>query len=197
MWADLAGVSYAEALAALKVQLSPPSVEHCQRVADTAAQLAVIYGVDEATARLAGLLHDWDRDLKGAALVGRARVLGVPVGVADESVPYLLHARTGAADVAVAFPGIDPEIVTAIARHTVGAVGMSDLDKVIYVADMIEPARTFKGVEVLRESVGHVSLDELFLGAYDRSIRHLIKARKLVHPDTVEVWNSLVAQVRG
>jgi predicted HD superfamily hydrolase involved in NAD metabolism len=110
------------------------------------------------------------------------------------AVPYLLHARAGAAEVRATFPHLPDEIARAIELHTMGSPEMSSLDKVVYIADMIEPARSFSGVEKLRDAVGRVSLDELFFLAYARSITHLIKKRRRIHPETVEVWNTLVAE---
>ena len=84
-------------------------------------------------------------------------------------------------------------MVQAIARHTVGAPEMTDLDRVVYLADMLEPARTYRGVDKLRQAVGEVSLPELFALGYRVSVMHLLRTRRRIHPETVAVWNSLVA----
>jgi predicted HD superfamily hydrolase involved in NAD metabolism len=162
-------------------------------VAACAAELAVTYGVNADMARLAGLLHDWDRDLDADALRAAAAEAGVPSSDVDEAVPYLLHARTGAAQVARTMPDVPQEVVRAIERHTVGSADMSDLDKVVYLADMIEPSRSYPGVDALREAVGSLDLGELFVRGYQQSLTHLVTARRRIHPDTVAVWNSLVA----
>jgi predicted HD superfamily hydrolase involved in NAD metabolism len=144
-------------------------------------------------ARVAGALHDWDRERSGDELVAAAGEAGLSVSASDRAVPYLLHARTAAHGLVDAFPGIPGEIVTAVERHTVGAADMSPLDMVVYLADMIEPARSYKGVQALRDRVGVVTLPELFALGYQHSVEHLVKTRRLIHPDTVAVWNSLVA----
>ena len=94
----------------------------------------------------------------------------------------------------VTFPALPAEVVQAIARHTVGAPEMTDLDQVVYLADMIEPARTYPGVEKLREAVG----DGLALGALRPRLPACrsctcVRTRRRIHPETVAVWNSLVA----
>jgi predicted HD superfamily hydrolase involved in NAD metabolism len=189
----VAPVSFDEALEAVRERLGERGADHCVRVSATAVALAEAYGVDVDLARLAGLLHDWDRDRPRGELVELARGEGIDVTPTDEAVPYLLHARTGAAGVARAFPALPAEVVQAIARHTVGAPEMTDLDRVVYLADMLEPARTYRGVDKLRQAVGEVSLSELFALGYRVSVMHLLRTRRRIHPETVAVWNSLVA----
>jgi predicted HD superfamily hydrolase involved in NAD metabolism len=187
-------LSYDDALSALRDRLGEGSVAHSERVAHTAAALAAVYGADEAAARLAGLLHDWDRECDGEDLIESARNLGVSVTEADAAHPYILHARTGARDVAASFPELPVAVVNAIARHTIGAREMTILDKVVYLADMLEPSRTFEGADDLRALIGEVSIDELFALSYQQSVRYLVDSRRRIHPDTVEAWNAHVAR---
>jgi len=177
----------------LSERLSPAAAAHSRRVAETAATLAARFDVDVASARLAGLLHDWDREQTPEQLFAAAADAGLTVSPADATVPYLLHARTGAAALRAAFPGLPDEVITAVAHHTVGSSEMTDLDKVVYVADMIEPGREYPGVEALRQLSTTATLAELFASAYQQSILYLIGSRKRIHPDTVAVWNELVA----
>jgi len=192
----MAPVAYEDAERAVKARLGESAAAHSLRTAETAASLARTYGVDEDKARLGGLLHDWDRERKKRDLVGLARELGVEVTEADEAAPKLLHARTGAVGAARALPGLPDDVVQAISRHTVGAADMTDLDKVVYLADMMEPARDFPGVTELRAAAGVLTLDKLFALGYQQSICHLVTARKRLHPDTVAVWNAIVAGER-
>ncbi len=74
---------------------------------------------------------------------------------------------------------------------------MTDLDKVVYLADMIEPSRDWPGVDELRRCVGEVSLDQMFFLGYRMSLESLLRRRKRLHPDTVAVWNSLVSKNRA
>ena len=182
-----------EAREAARAHLSEEAFAHSERVAETAASLAGIYGVDAEKVQIAALLHDWARDLEGDDLVEAARGLGFEVTRLDREVPYLLHARVGAAQVRAELPALPEASARAVATHTCGAGQMGGLEKVVYVADMIEPARTFEGIEPLRRAVGAVDLDELFKLAYTRSILHLIETRRHIHPDTVAVWNQHVA----
>jgi len=185
-------ITYNQASAALRARLGEAGAQHSERVAETAGDLASAYGLEPEPARLAGLLHDWDREQSSHALASAARDAGIELTEADVAVPYLLHARTAAVSLEQSLPGLPPAVVQAVSRHTLGAPDMSELDMVVYLADMIEPARTFPGVEELRDAVGTVPLGELFALGYQHSLAHLVSARRRIHPDTVAVWNSLV-----
>lgn len=187
-------VLFEDAERALAQRLSPAAVAHSRRVAEAAAELASAYGADVEEARLAGLLHDWSRETDPRELLARAGESGIGVTPVDELVPYLLHAPVGAMDVEAALPGVSGEVRDAIARHTVGAAEMTVLDRVVYLADMIESARDFPGVDDLRASVGLLPLDELFARGYSASLRYIIGGRRHLHPDTVAVWNAVVAE---
>jgi len=191
--------SYEAAERALAARLGERSLVHSRAVAGEAARIAEHCGVDREAARIAGLLHDWDRELSDAEVTAAAARRGSEaLGETVEGMaPKLLHAWTGAAAIREAFPGIDDAVVHAVARHTVGDVDMMPLDKVVYVADMTEPGRGYPGVEELRAAVGEVDLDELFARAYTASVDHLVRKRKPIHPDTVRVWNAHVARKRS
>ena len=176
----------------LKERLDDYGYRHSYATADTARDLAFIYGLDEDVAYLAGLLHDWDRCILDEEIIARARDYGMDVSPEALVAPKILHAHTGAIAAQEAFPELPPELITAIRHHTVGAPEMSDLDKALYIADMIEPSRTHPRSMTLREMVGTIGLDALFLQAYRRTMEHLIENHKVMHPDTTKVWNALM-----
>jgi predicted HD superfamily hydrolase involved in NAD metabolism len=186
-------VTYEEALAAVTSRLGEKAATHSQRVADVAATLAILYGVNPAQARIAGVLHDWDRELSAQELLEAADAVGMRLTDAEMAHPHLLHARTGGAALRDALPGLDDDVADAVSRHTVGSAEMTPLDMVVYLADMIEPQRHYPGVTELRDAVGVVSLGELFALGYQQSVLHLVRARRPIHPDTVVVWNTFVA----
>lgn len=189
----MSGVSFAEAQAAVEARLSPRNAEHCRSVAVAAGELARVYDVDIELARLAGLLHDWDRERSAGDLLGEAERYGIVLTPTDTHTPHLLHARTGARSVAEAFPGLPREVIDAVERHTLGEPGMTPLDMVVYLADMIESHRDYPGVKALREAVGVVSLAELFALGYQQTVAHVVAVRREMHPMTVDVWNCYVA----
>ncbi|MCK8114035.1 bis(5'-nucleosyl)-tetraphosphatase (symmetrical) YqeK [Anaerosoma tenue] len=185
--------SYEAAQAAIIERLSPEAARHCERVASVAARLAQRHGLDAEEARVAGLLHDWDRETPGAELLRRAERLGLPVTDTDRAVPYLLHGPVAAAEIREVFPELSDTAVEAIGAHTFGAPHMGALAMVVYIADVIEPGRTHDGVGLLRERAESAGLAEAFADAYAASVRHIVKRRKPIHPTTVDVWNTYVA----
>ncbi len=183
--------------AALESRLGSRGFAHSMAVAESAGRLADVYGVDRDLAFLGGLLHDWARDEGAEALLAEAASCGIEVTPVDEAVPYLLHARVGAAQLARAFPELPAELVTAVERHTTGAAGMSELDMVVYLGDMLEPSRVSADAEMLRAAVGEVPLGELYARAYAASVGMLLAGRRRIHPATVEAWNAIVAGEGG
>lgn len=193
----MAAVTYEAALDALAHRLCERSLRHSEGVAEMAAELAERYGVDREAARVAGLLHDWARDESKADLLAAASRAGVPVTEVDRARPYLLHAAVGAVSVQRTFPGIAPEVVDAIRCHTTGAVEMTDLARIVYLADMMEHGREYEGAVLLRGAAdAGETLAALFRRAYAISIEHVIERGQPLHPVTVEVWNALVAPER-
>ena len=90
----------------------------------------------------------------------------------------------------------DEEIAQAVWRHTVGGAGMTDLDKIIYFADMIEPNRDYPEVEELRQFAREKSLDEMLLKGLSESIIFVIQKGSLVHHDTVRARNEILLRNR-
>lgn len=186
-------VSAREALAAA---LSPEDVAHCERAAATARGLAERFGVDEERAEFAGLVHDIARALAPEELLAVARRYDIPVSDVDRGRPYLLHAEVGARLVGETLGVTDEEVLSAVASHTFGRVGMDDLEKIVYLADTIEPGREFAGVGEIRQAAKR-SLDEAMSRAYRHAICHLTEKGRPLHPRTVEVWNWLCRRAAG
>ncbi len=181
----------------LSGRVKPKRFKHSLGVADTAVALARAYGCDERLARLAGLLHDWDKGYDDAGIVARAHELGLEEEYASYlDMPHLLHGPTASVALARAFPGLPQELLRAIRLHTTGDVGMSSLDMIIYVADAIEPGRDYPGVDDLRAMVGVADIEELFLATFQHVLDNLVSRRKRIHPDTVCVWNHYAARSR-
>jgi predicted HD superfamily hydrolase involved in NAD metabolism len=160
----------------LSGRLSPARFAHVCRVADTSERLARRHGVDPDRARLAGLYHDWAREMPAAELLGWAERLHLPSAVA----PAVLHGPV-AARLLPDLPGLDATVRQAIDRHTTGAPGMSQLDMVLFVADLIEPGRRFDGVEAIR-ALAETDLEGATLAALDATLSDLIRRGRPRHP---------------
>lgn len=177
----------------LQGRLKPKRYAHSLGVAATADALAKSYQVDRVKARLAGLLHDWDKNYSREEIQARARDLQValPSEVID-AMPQVLHGFTAAEALSEAFPDLPLDVIDAIRYHTTGALVMDDLAKIIYVADVLEPGRDFPGVEELRALARSASLDELYLSVYQSALENVISQGQFIYPASVEIWNALV-----
>lgn len=180
----------------LKERVGAKRYRHSKGVSKTAGQMAKTYGCDVAQARMAGLLHDWDKGLGIDEIRERAADLAVdidPVVVSD--MPWLLHGPTAAVALKNEYPDLGDEVFQAIARHTSGAAEMEPLDSIIYVADIIEPHRVYddaSGLQALRDAVGTVPLEQLYFLAFKYSFLHLIDHDRQLYPETARIWNALM-----
>ena len=115
--------------------------EHTLGVSYTAMALAMRYGQDLDQAELAGLLHDCAKYFNDEEIIKKCRKHGIEVSEAELRAPAVLHAKYGAWLAKNRYGVSDPEILSAIRWHTTGRANMTTLDKIIYVADYIEPRR--------------------------------------------------------
>ena len=130
--------------AQLKERVGKRRYKHSVGVAKTAKKMAKVYGLDPEQARMAGLVHDWDKCYRGEESTQRALDLGLEIDSAIlYEMPWLLHGPTAALALSREFPEWGAETFQAIERHTCGAADMSPLDCIIYVADIIEPGRDY------------------------------------------------------
>ncbi len=126
---------------AVKSRLSPGRFLHTLGVAETASSLAKKYGADQEKVKVAALLHDIAKPLGAEELVEVCASDGNPGSETEKASTSVLHARAGAVIAERDFGIHDPEILDAIRYHTTGRPGMSLIEKIIFVADFIEPGR--------------------------------------------------------
>lgn len=180
----------------LKSRLKESRFIHSVGVADSAVFLAKRFGVDGEKAKIAGLLHDCARQYPNEQLISEADKRGIAYGVVEQSMPLLLHGYIGAKLIKEEYDVDDPDIAQAVYRHTVGGAAMTELDKIIYFADMIEPARDYPAVEHLRELSRTASLDEMVLAGLSQSIEFVLNKNHLIHPDTVVARNEILLKLK-
>lgn len=163
--------------------------EHSLRVADEAGKLARHYGLDEAGARLAGLLHDVARDLSFDTLLTLAARFGLPVGPEEKIKPILLHAPVGAALLKNEW-GIENEaVLKAVSLHTVAAPDMDDFCQLLYLADIIEPGRKkWPGFTALRDQ-SYRHLGRAMLLALKEDFTYFKANRKFIHPQALAAYD--------
>lgn len=180
---------------AVDARLSGRRLKHVHSVSEFASQMARAYGVNEYDARVAGLLHDWDKLLTDEEFPARMEELGIEPPENVELMWPVIHSFTGAKAVEREFPELEPQIISAIWKHTLGDDEMSPLDMVIFVADMIEPNRKAFNrpyAAELREQVGVMPLEEMYFQAYKETMISLVTRKRFIHPMAFEIWNGLV-----
>lgn len=177
----------------LQRRLSAERYTHSLGVGAAARRLAACHGVDVERAGLAGLLHDYARDLPVARLAELAEanhLINYPV---ERLLPVLWHAPVGAMLVRSDLGIQDQGVLDAISKHTTGHPDMTMLDKIIFLADIIEPGRSFSGVDRLRELAGS-DLDGAMLAAFDVTLLYIIRKGNYIHPISIEARNRLLCR---
>ena len=186
-------VSIEEIRRDVAVRLSAKRWRHCQAVGETAATLAEQYRTDPSRALIAGILHDYAREIAPDELVRLALQYGIPVDEIEAEEPVLLHGPVGAAIAKERFDVVDEEILQSISLHITGAPGMPLLAKLVFLADFIEPGREHLAVAKARELAG-IDLAGAMLFAYDAVMRHAAAGGYHLHPRTVAAYEELIAE---
>lgn len=157
----------------LKKKLDPGRFEHTLGVAYTCQALAMRYEYDLHKAELAGLLHDCAKRFDNEAMLDKCIRHGIPMTDGEVRDPSLLHAKLGAWYAREKYGVEDEEILNAIACHTTGKLKMTLLDKILYVADYIEPGR-YKAAELPKmRKLAFIDLDLACLSIMESILKYL------------------------
>ena len=152
----------------------------------SAVELAELFGADVLKARIAGLLHDCAKEVDKDEAVLLCDEMGIEIDDEKRVQKGLLHADLGAELIKRDYKIDDKEIYDAVKYHTMGRRNMTTLDKIIYLADFIEPnRREFEGLSHLRE-LCRKDLDEAMLFAINLSISFVQNKGKVLHKQTIE-----------
>ena len=164
-------------------------IPHVLGTEQEAIRLAERYGADVEKARVGALLHDCTKKLDLPEQLALCERYGIPLDELERQTLKLLHAKTGAAIARDVF-GVDKEIYNAILWHTTGRAGMTLLEKILYLADYIEPSRDFPGVDKLR-TVCYKDLDAGLLMGLEMTIGEMNALGSPVHRATIEARDAL------
>ena len=169
--------------------LEDKRVAHVSGCEQEAVRLAERWGGDAKLAAEAGILHDVTKKSQGPEQLHLCEEYGI-ITDNDEKANYkLLHAKTGAAYARAHF-GVSDEVYNAIWWHTTGHADMTLLEKIIYLADYIEPTRDFEGVDTLR-ALAYEDLDAAVIKGLEMSLEEVSRGGKTPHANTVEALNWL------
>ena len=190
---DLKHLSDADLRAASYSMVRAKRIRHIGGTEQAAAKLAARWGADVEKARRAAILHDCTKYLGGEEQLRLCRKYGVELDELEKTAVKLLHSKTGAW-LARDIYGVDDDIFSAIYWHTTGKADMSLLEKVIYLADYMEPGRDFPGVEKLR-TLSEVDLDAAVLMGFEMSVEEMRERSLPVHRKTLEARAWMLAKL--
>lgn len=173
---------------------NPKRFAHSISVGHCAETLAQAYGADMLSARVAGILHDWEKLLPDAETIELAERFRIQTEAPYQKIVGLLHGPLAAKTLPAIYPWLSEQILSAIQKHTAGDRQMSKLDKILYVADLIEPLRpNFTSVEEARNVyLRGGSLDELYETALCSVMMYVISSRSYLYPNSIALYNEMI-----
>ena len=170
--------------------LKPKRMPHVLGTEQEAVRLTRRYGGDETQARIAALLHDCTKKLEMPEQLALCKQYGIELDELEQKALKLLHSKTGAAIARSVF-GVEDAVYDAIWYHTTGRPDMTRLEKILYLADYIEPSRDFPGVEELRRAV-YEDLDHGLLLGLNMTIQEMEEMGNPVHHQTRDARDYLL-----
>lgn len=180
----------------LKKNINEARYIHTLGVVETAIKLAKMNNVDEEKAKIAALIHDMAKCMPKDKQFEILKNNGVKMDKYLLNSPQILHGAVGAI-LAKEIMGIeDIDILNAVKYHTTGKENMTTLEKIIYIADYVEPNRKYEGVDKIREVVFKNLDNGVFMGI-ENTMLHLLKERQLIHIDTINARNYLLLEIKN
>lgn len=178
----------------LEDNLDSKRYEHTLGVAYTAACLAMRYGYNMEKAYIAGLLHDCAKCMSNKDKIEYCEKHNIPINSTEQANPSLLHAKVGAEMSRRKYDIDDSEIYQAIQYHTTGHPNMTLLDKILYIADYMEPHRDeAPNLDLVRKQV-FIDIDTALFTILKDSVDYLDSSDKPVDPMTMETYLYYVKQ---
>ena len=180
-------------LQVLEQRLKKNRFIHTLGVVETAAKMARHHHLDPVDTMIASALHDYDKNLSAAELLAYAQAHNLPLDDVTRQSVELLHGFVGADMVKDDFNIENSEILDAIRYHTVGRKGMSLMEKIVYLADAIEPGRSdYPELSRLRQ----LAYDDLDAGVFvsvKETLAYVLERGLYVHPLSVDLYNELLS----
>lgn len=194
-----------------KPRTSEKRFNHVKGVAKVARQLAEQAGCDPYLAELAGMLHDACKETKDKELVVEAEKFGLQLSDIDRANGHLWHGPVAAETVKRDLNITNSLVLDAIAEHTLGAIGMTDLSKIVFLADCLEESRPSDYTDPIWQALRgcdskkarkkteqvDLDLDLAILTACDLGLAQLIESKRVIHPKTVDVRNYYLTVIRA
>lgn len=175
----------------LKKSLKEDRYIHSLNVMEESVKLAMHYNADVEKAQIAGLLHDCAKNIGKDEEQKLIKKYNIVLDDIQQRSPALIHSILGVYVARDDYGIEDEEILNAIYWHTTGRAGMTILEKIIFVADYIEPGRTFDAARKARE-YAYEDIDRSVLLCADSTIMFLVGKGKVIHPYTLETRNDAI-----
>jgi len=172
----------------LKERLSKKRYTHSVNVSAESVRLAKLYGADSERAEIAGLLHDICKELPVQEQYNLAVHSGFSVCREELESRSLLHGIAGAYFIKKEFGIEDIDIINAVRFHTVGRAGMSRLEEIVYLADLVSADRDYKDVDKMRKLV-YSDIEKAMLEAFRFSLESVLKKGGAIPVCTIEGYN--------
>ena len=172
----------------LQERLTDKRYNHSLCVADEAVRLAKKYGGDQDKSYLAGLLHDITKNSTTDEHLQIFNEFGIMLNDIEKNAEKLWHAISGAAYIEYVLGIDDQEIITAVRYHTTAREDMTQLEKLLYLADFTSADRDYEDIDIMREKV-EISMEAALDYALSYTINDLVSRGKPLHLDTVKAYN--------
>jgi predicted HD superfamily hydrolase involved in NAD metabolism len=187
-----------ELLRAALLKVPAGLAEHVIRVVEEAARLSALYDIDRDAVRIAALGHDILRAHSAERLLGIAVEQGYLIDEVDGMEPILLHGPLAVPILQEQYGVIDADVLGAVAYHTTAHAGMTPLQKLLFIADKIEPEKRARAEEIDRVAVLAVrDLDGAMRAYLDYHIEYALRTGWPLHPNTIAARNELIALSRA
>lgn len=175
----------------LSSHLKPTRYNHVLAVNDLAVKLAKNYKIDVMKISIAALLHDCAKNMSLEENIRYIKKNNLKIKYSDFVIKYLpqvLHSYIGADIAKREFNIRNKEIINSIRNHTVGRIGMSKFEKIIFVADALSLDRQYNKSFVPKE-IMFSDLDKTFKLVLQNKIKYVVSNFKVLHPDIIKIWN--------
>lgn len=181
----------------LEKSLDHKRYEHTLAVAYTASALAMCHGIDVNSALLAGLLHDCAKCLSDTKKISICAKYNIEITETERKNPSLLHAKVGGLLAKYEYQIDNFDIINAITSHTTGRPAMSELEKIIFVADYIEPGRNkASNLDIIRKLAFH-DLDIALLKILEDTLEYLRNSNQIIDSTTQKTYEYYYNQKKG
>lgn len=176
----------------MKMVLSESRYQHSLGVEEVCYDLALIHGDDIIKVSIAGILHDCAKYMSDKELLQECEKYNLPFTDTEKKLPHLLHAKLGAVYAGEKYGIEDESILDAIKYHTTGRPAMSKLEKIVYIADYIEPYRTSIPVLDQAREIAYKDLNEAIICIANSSLDYLMTKDTIIDSLTKETYDYYV-----